>query len=371
MGKELQYMKERLQALTSLVALSGYEDSVIDYITEQLSDKYDKISVDPLGNVIVKINESPKQNPYRILVFAHMDELGLVVRKIEKNGFLRLERLGGIPEKSLAGTRLVIEQGTVVYEGIVGTKSHHVTPQGEKYKVVPVEEVYADFGFTSDVEVINAGIHVGTPVGYARQYFDNGPIVFSNALDNRVGCLALLELADRLHNETLPCELYIVFSVQEEFNLRGVLPAIREVNPDLAITIDITVATDTPDLQGEGDIKLGAGPSIGLYTFHGRGTLGGVIPNPKLVQHIQEIANGGNIPLQPAVFKGILTDASFTQLENKGLPVIDLGFPARYTHAPVEAVNLNDVELLIQLLTYIIQKTDENVDFSRGNGKFS
>lgn len=253
-----------------------------------------------------------------------------------------------------------------MWEGIVGTKSHHVTNSNEKYKVLPVEEIYADFGFYSKEEVIKAGINVGTPVAYARQFFHNGPTVFSNALDNRVGCLALLELVDRLQKEELSCELYLIFSVQEEFNLRGVLPAIRKVDPHLAITLDITVATDTPELSNDADIKLGAGPSIGLYSFHGRGTLGGLIPNPKLVKHIKEIAKELHIPLQPAVFKGILTDASFSQLENYGFPIIDIGYPARYTHAPIEAVNLNDVELMIQLLKGVLHSTKGNLDFSRG-----
>lgn len=369
MEKDLQRLKDRLRELTSLAALSGYEDPVIDYVTGQLNRKAAEMAVDSLGNVIVKVNNSAKPNPLRILIFAHMDELGLVVRKLEPNGFLRLERVGGIPEKSLAGTTLLIETEHQSWTGIIGTKSHHVTESSEKYRVLPVEEVYADFGFTTDTEVREAGIDVGTPVAYARQFFHNGPMVFSNAIDNRVGCLVLLELIDQLQGEDLPCEVHIVFSVQEEFNLRGVLPAIRKVDPHLAITLDITIATDTPDLQHDGDIRLGAGPSIGLYTFHGRGTLGGLIPNQKFVKHIKQVAKQNNIPLQPAVFKGILTDASFSQLENDGFPIVDLGFPARYTHAPVEAAHLGDVQLLTQLLVGIVQSVDETIDFSRGNNK--
>lgn len=362
----LQRMKERLRDLTSLVALSGYEDPVIRYVKEQLADVAEEITVDPLGNVIVKMNHSQAVEPYRVMVFAHMDELGLVVNKIEDAGFLRLERLGGIPEKSLAGQTLVIEAEGKSWPGIIGTKSHHVTRQEEKYKVLPVSEVYADFGFRSKQEVLDAGISVGTPVGYARQFFTNGSLVFSNALDNRVGCLALVELAERINRETIPCELYIVFSVQEEFNLRGVLPAVRRINPHLAITLDITIATDTPDLKSSGDIRLGGGPSIGMYTFHGRGTLGGLIPNPKLAAHIKRVAKTYEIPLQQAVFMGILTDASFSQLENDGIPLVDLGYPARYTHAPVEAVDLNDVELLIVLLEKLLHTCDHNLDLARG-----
>ncbi|QRG68322.1 M42 family metallopeptidase [Brevibacillus choshinensis] len=363
---DYQKWKEVLRELTSCLALSGYEDSVIRYVKEKLAGKAEEIGVDPLGNVIARMNSSKMKDPYRVMVFAHMDELGMIVTKIEEDGFLRVERLGGIPEKSLAGTTLLIEVDGKRWPGIVGTKSHHVTRQDEKYKVLPINETYADFGFRSKRDVLAAGISPGTPVGYARQFFDNGSIVFSNTLDNRVGCLALLELADRLQATELPCELYIVFSVQEEFNLRGVLPAIRKVNPHLAITLDITIATDTPDLKGSADIRLGGGPSMGMYTFHGRGTLGGLIPNPKLVRHVQKIAREHDIPLQQAVFMGILTDASFSQLENDGIPMIDLGYPARYTHAPVEAVDLHDVEQLICLLEKLVLTCDHRLDLSRG-----
>jgi putative aminopeptidase FrvX len=366
MKRNMERMKERLKELTSCIALSGYEDSVIRYVTGQLTSIADEITVDGLGNVIARMNRSKDTKPYRVMIFAHMDELGLVVNKIEEEGFLRLERLGGIPEKSLAGQSVVIEVGEKRWQGVIGTKSHHVTKAEEKYSVLPVHQVYADFGFRSREEVLHAGIEVGTPVAYMRQFFSNDSIVFSNALDNRVGCLALLELADRIKGQDIPCELYIVFSVQEEFNLRGVLPAVRRVNPHLAITLDLTIAADTPDLQGSSDIRLGGGPSLAMYTFHGRGTLGGLIPNPKLVEHIIRVAKESQIPLQRAVFMGGLTDASFSQLENEGIPIVDLGYPARYTHAPIEAVDLRDVELLIQLLENVVQTIDNRVNFSRG-----
>lgn len=362
----IQKLKKRLQELTSLIALSGYEDTVIRYVTEQLREVAKEVTVDPLGNVIARLNRSLDQDPYRVVVFAHMDELGLVVKKIEEQGFLRLERLGGIPEKSLAGQTVVIEKGGKRYQGIIGTKSHHVTKPEEKYRVLLVNEVYADFGFRTKQEVLDAGITVGTPVAYMRQFFTRDSIVFSNSLDNRVGCLTLLELAERVSHLTLPCELYLVFSVQEEFNLRGILPVVRKIRPNLAIALDITIATDTPDLSDAANVRLGGGPSLSMYTFHGRGTLGGLIPNPKLVEHIKDVADKNKIPIQQTVFMGILTDASFSQLENEGIPMVDLGFPVRYSHAPVEAVDLNDVELLIQLLEKVILTLSQEIDLRRG-----
>ncbi|MET3696710.1 putative aminopeptidase FrvX [Bacillus oleivorans] len=357
-------LKDKLQQLTSIVGLAGYEDKVINYVINSVSSH--DVKVDNLGNVTVKMNTVTDEDPLRVMIFAHMDELGLIVKKIENNGFLRVERLGGIPEKSLAGQSLVIDTGDKEWQGIIGTKSHHITPENEKYTVKPVNEIYADFGFRSKQEVLDAGIRVGTPVAYSRQFFSNNSIVFSNAIDNRVGCLTLLELIERLEGQKLPCELYIVFSVQEEFNLRGVIPAVRTISPHIGITIDLTLATDTPDLEGKAAIQFGGGPSIGLYTFHGRGTLGGLIPNPKLVNHVRKVAAENEIPLQDAAFIGMLTDASFAQLEHEGIAFVDLGYPARYTHAPVESVDLNDVELLIQLVEKLVFSFDKELNIKRG-----
>ena len=357
-------LKDNLQQLCSILSLSGYEDGVIRFITDKLKDYPFEVDVDPLGNVIVQLNQ--RKDSRRIVLFAHMDELGLVVTNILDNGFIKVERLGGIPEKSLAGTEVLIEVENQSWRGIVGTTSHHVTPQEQKMKVKPVTEIFLDFGFDSKEQVLSAGIHPGTPIGYARKFFTNETRVFSNALDNRAGCAALLQLIEEVPIDELQWEVFIVFSVQEEFNLRGVLPAIRKIKPDLGITLDIAIAADTPDLQGKNDIQLRNGPCIGYYTFHGRGTLGGVIPNPKYVKFIEQLAIDNDINLQKYATMGILTDASFSQLENNGFPIVDIGFPIRYSHAPIESIDLVDLQQLVSLLVIILKSLNAEVNFSRG-----
>lgn len=366
MNESFNNMLGELKELTSLIGQSGYEDPVISYVAEKIKPLVKEVKIDKLGNVMARVNQTGHSQPFKVLLFAHMDELGFLVRKIEEDGFLRLERLGGIPEKSMSGQSLVIKNEHGSYQGIIGPKSHHVTTAEEKYRVLPVGEAFADFGFRAKKEVLKAGIYPGTPVSYARQFFNNGPIVFSNSLDNRVGCLTLIELIKRIKNDRLPSEIYVVFSVQEEFNLRGILPAVRTINPDLAIAIDLLVAGDTPDWKDRSDIKLGGGPCVSRFTFHGRGTLGGLIPNPKLVKHVVAIAEQNNIPFQYGIFMGGLTDASFSQLENDGIPMIDLAFPARYSHAPIEAVDLNDIAQLITLLERLVPSLNKDLDLSRG-----
>jgi len=360
---------EDLKKLTSLYGVSGYEDKVISYIKDKLKP-LNNLTIDSLGNIFVhvkKAKNSKEANNKRLLIFAHMDEVGFVVRKIESNGFIRLERVGGIPEKSLLGQKIVIETEAKQFYGVIGTKSHHLTKDDEKYRVLTINELYADFGFKSDKDVYDNGITIGTPVNYSRQFFNNDSIIFSNTIDNRIGCLTLLKLIDEVKDLELNMDLFVLFSVQEEFNLRGILPAIREINPDIAISIDITVATDTPDLRNIADIFLGFGPTISKYSFHGRGTLGGLIPNPKLINYIKKIAIENDIPLQETALIGILTDSSFAQLENNGILMVDMGIPCRYTHAPLEVIDIKDLKLLIKLLKEIILKISiDNPCFTRG-----
>src|SRR5690606_7282227 len=141
----------------------------------------------------------------------------------EEDGFLRLERLGGIPEKSMAGQTLVIRVEEELLHGVVGTRSHHLTASEDKYRVLAVNEAYADFGFRTKKEAETAGIFSGTPVGYESQFFNNGSLIFANALDNRAGCFILMELIRRIKGKEslkrIPAEIHVIFTVQEEFNL--------------------------------------------------------------------------------------------------------------------------------------------------------
>ncbi len=353
-----------LKELTSVASPSGFEDSFISFIRKKIKEMGFKPKIDNLGNLSVDISEDLKKP--KIMIIAHMDEVGLIVRKITDNGFLSVEKIGGIPEKVLLGCRVNImcKNGKLI-NGIIGVKSHHLTPIEERSKVIGIDKIYIDVGCADREEVLEKGIDIGSPVVYNKDYFNNGPIIFSPSLDNRGGCLVLIELLKRLSGKKLDCNLTLVATVLEEFNLRGVLPITREINPDFAIAIDVAISCDTPDLD-KTDVKLGKGPVVSMYSFHGRGTLGGVIPNPKLLKLIEETALRANINLQKNVIYGGLTDASFLLLENKGIPTIEVGFPARYTHSPYEACNINDIEGLIKLLEKLIINTNSTIDFSRG-----
>jgi len=159
--------------------------------------------------------------------------------------------------------------------------------------------------------------------------------------------------------------VHFVFSTQEEFNLRGALVAARALRPDIAIQLDLMLATDTPDMQARGDLGLGQGPGMSLYSFHGRGTLNGTIPHPALVALFEAAAQAERIHLQRSAQVGVLTDSSYVQLVGRGVAAIDLGFPCRYTHSALEVCDVGDLEALAQLVVSAIPRIDSSFSLNR------
>ena len=362
-------MKDRLRRLLSdlmlIPGLSGYEGRVRRHLAETLDDLGIASRSDRLGNLIATL-EGDADAP-SVMLFAHMDQLGFVVRKIEPDGFVRVERLGGVPEKALPSQPVLfcIGEGRDRL-GVIANKSHHATSPEEKYQVLPYAELYVDTGLDSAEAVLGCGIDVGTPVVYEPKVADlAGDRVAGAAVDDRAGCAALVEVARALLKIKRRPTTHVVFSVQEEFNLRGAVTAAQMLSPDIAIQLDIVLATDTPDLAHRGDVRLGAGPAMSMYSFHGRGTLNGTIPHPALVAHFDDTARKEGLTLQRSVHIGVLTDSSYVQIVNGGVASIDLGFPTRYTHSSLEVCDLGDLTGLTRLLIEAIPRIDAEFSLDR------
>lgn len=362
-------MKHRLRRLTTdlmrIPGLSGYEGRVRRYLKAAMAELGLISRTDPLGNLIVTI-KGDQQAP-SVMLFAHMDQLGLIVRKIEANGLVRVERLGGVPEKALPSQEVLfcIGDGRDIL-GVIANKSHHATGQDEKYRVLPYAELYIDTGLSSAAEVVAAGIEVGTPVVYAPNVVElAGDRLAGTSIDDRAACAVMVEVARALLTAETHPTVHFVFSVQEEFNLRGALPAAQGLLPEIAIQLDLILATDTPDMAARGDVVLGGGPAMSLYSFHGRGTLNGVIPHPALVSLFDAAARDAGLPLQRSAHIGALTDLSYVQLVGKGVAAIDLGFPMRYSHSSLEMCDLGDLVGLTQLVTAGLCRIDGRFSLDR------
>lgn len=358
-------LRDLVRDLMLIPGLSGYEGRVRRYLARALDGMGIASQSDRLGNLIATMRG--KGDAPSVMLFAHMDQLGFVVRKIEQNGLVRIERLGGVPERALASQEVLfcVGEGRDV-PGVIANKSHHATTPDEKYRVLPYPELYVDAGFASAAEVTAAGIDIGTPIVYAPNYIDlaDGRIA-GTSVDDRAACAVMLEVAAALKDIPDRPTVHLVFSVQEEFNLRGVLPAAQVLNPDIAIQLDLILATDTPDMTARGDVRLGAGPGMGMYSFHGRGTLNGLIPHPALVKLFEGAAADTGLNLQKSAHIGALTETSYVQLVGQGVAAIDMGFPCRYTHSSLEVCDLGDLAGLTTLLIEALRRIDRGFSLDR------
>jgi putative aminopeptidase len=361
--------RDRLLALTMelmlIPGLSGHEGRVRRRLAAEIRGLGLATATDRLGNLIATAQGDPARPS--VMLFAHMDQLGFVVRKIEAAGFLRLERLGGVPERALAAQELLIcvGEGRDV-RAVIGNKSHHATSPEEKYRVVTCQEILVDAGFSSAEAALSAGVKIGSPVVYAPKAVPlAGARIAGTSVDDRAGCAVVVEVARLLTPITRRPTIHFVFSTQEEYNLRGAMAAAQALKPDIAIQLDLMLATDNPDMQSRGDLALGGGPGMSLYSFHGRGTLNGTIPHPALVSLFESAARNAGLPLQRSAQVGVLTDSSYVQLVHSGVAVIDLGFPCRYTHSALEMCDLSDLVRLAALLAAGISGIEADFGLNR------
>jgi putative aminopeptidase FrvX len=356
------------EQICAIHAVSGREDRMTAFIRDYIRPLVDEVSVDNLGNV-VGILAGSQYPDHRLMLQAHMDELGLIVRNVTQDGFLQIERVGGVPEKSLLGQRVDIltDDGQLV-PGYVGTKSHHITSPEEKYKVPGVHDMFIEIGLTSRLEVEQAGIQVGDPVTYHPNFhrFGDG-MVCSKALDNRVGVFVLLEALKSFAKVRPPSTLVFSFTVLEEFSIRGSLPTVTATQPNAIISVDITIATDTPIDKPLHPVAMRKGPAIKMMDFHGRGTLGGLFSSPKLRRFIEAIARQEDIPLQREVIVGVITDPAFQlYLGDKGYVIAALSIPHRYSHATSQMCHEMDIAQTIQLVEATGKSFTPEIDLSRG-----
>jgi putative aminopeptidase FrvX len=357
-----------LEELCALHGVAGREDIVIRFVRDYVDDYLEEIVVDNIGNITGLLRGSQEPDR-RLMLQAHLDELGLIVRNITDEGFLLIERIGGVPEKSLLGQRVdVLTDSEEIFTGYVGTKSHHITSRDEKFRVPNVHEMYVDVGLPSREAVAEAGIQVGDPIAYHPNFniFGDGQVC-SKALDNRLGTYVLLQVMQRLAEDPPPWTVAFAFTVLEEFSIRGSLPAVNHIQPDAIISVDITVAADTPNESDLHPVALRHGPAIKLMDFHGRGTLGGMFSSPPLRRFIEQVARERDIPLQREVIVGVITDPAFQlYLGDMGYTIAALSIPHRYSHSAVSMCHQTDIRQTIDLMTAIARNLNSSLNLARG-----
>lgn len=348
-----------LKRLVEADAPPGFEEEVRSIMIEELKDYVDSIEIDMLGNLIMKKEGSDDDK--KLMIDAHMDEIALMVRYIDENGFIYFDKHGWVDDRVLLSQWVKIHGEGVKVCGVIGVKAAHLTTQKEAQHIIPATEMWIDVGVSSREEVLEKGINVGAPITFDRGFYDLGNNhVCAKAIDDRVGCFALIEAMKEIAKDDLNFSVYAVGSVQEEIGARGAKTAAYGINPQAALMLDTTHATDATLTRRKGaPTELGKGPAIRFMDRLKTGFTG--IMTPKVMRDLLvSTAKENSIPYQIDVSAFTWTNAATIHLARAGISTGSLLIPRRYGHSPSEVTNLNDLQNTIRLLTAIVRKIDNN-----------
>jgi len=327
-------VKELIKKVTEAYGPSGHEEQIRDILRAEVEPLADEVRVDALGNLIALKRGSGTGK--KVMLAAHMDEIGLIVSYVDEQGFLRAQPIGGVDVMTLVGGRVRFADGTI---GVLAPEKR------DDFKKEPeLAKVYIDIGVSSRDE---AKGRLGQAVGFTRPLADLGRRIVAKALDDRIGCAVLVQTLRLLQNSVH--DVYFVFSVQEEVGLRGARTSAYGVEPEMGIAVDITMAADTPEAPKMA-MKLGAGPCIKVMD-------GGMLSHPGVKNLLIEAAEAHGIPYQLEVLRAGTTDAAAIQLVRSGVPAGCVSIACRYFHTPSEMVDMDDVENTVKLLLAMLERS--------------
>jgi putative aminopeptidase len=336
-----------LAELTALHAPSGAEQPVIARLRDLFSPLVDTIEVDHMGN-LTATREGPPASPH-IVVSAHADEIGAIVATIDPAGFLRLQPIGGVQPRLLEG-RAVWVGGQ---PGVIGARSGHLTPASEHGLSTSMADLYIDLGVDDAAEVAALGVNIGDPVVILSELRKlAGARVAGKGIDNRASCVVLLHLLRLLQGRALPCRLTALITVQEEVGLRGAMTAFARLKPDLALVLDTFPAAGTPDTRDMAyAARIGSGVLITPATSSGE--FGFLFPKAAREATIAAAQRAG-VPYQLAVTASGVTDAAAAHLAAGGIATLEIKIPRRYSHSPVEMLDLHDLAAALSLVEELV-----------------
>lgn len=326
-------MNDLIQKLVEAFGPSGFEDGVRALIRPEVEPYADEVRVDALGNLIVR--KQGDGSGLKVMIAAHMDEIGVMVTHITKEGFLRFTNIGGVRPHGLWGSRVQFADGRI---GIISADR-----QDDRSKIHGLDKHFIDVGATSAED---CPVEVGAAAGFVRPFHANGKFLSAKSMDDRIGCFVAIEALKRL--ESTPHDVYFVFSVQEEVGVRGALTAANAIDPDVGLALDVTTTGDVPEAFPMA-VSLGKGAAIKVKDS-------GMIAHAGLVRLMRQRATEAGIPHQMEVLEGGSTDARSIQIANGGAAAGCISIPCRYVHSQSETVHADDVEACVALLVEILAK---------------
>jgi len=346
MDETLTMFKE----LTDAKAISGHEKEARDVMEKYLSSYSDEVYTDHLGSLIGK--KTGTENGPKVMVAGHLDEVGFMITRIDKDGFLYFQTIGGWWSQVMLAQRVTImtKKGNVT--GVIGSKPPHILTAEERKKPVEIKDMFIDIGASSKEEAEEFGVQPGDS---AVPYFEFTPLknekmLLAKAWDNRIGCAIAIEVLKQLKGEQHPNTVYGVGTIQEEVGLRGAKTSAHMIEPDLAFGVDVGIAGDMPGVSDkDADSKLGEGPQLVLYDAS-------MISHKGVRDFVVETAKSNDIPYQYATMAGGGTDSGSIHLTANGVPSMSITVATRYIHSHAAILHRDDFENAVKLIVEVIKK---------------
>jgi putative aminopeptidase FrvX len=343
---------ERLLAeLTNAHGVSGFEGPVREILRREWNGLVSDLHTDGIGNLIGRLSGS-SDSP-RVLLMAHMDEVGFLVRHIDDNGYLYIHNVGGYFDQSVLTQRLSILTARGEVLGYTGMKSGHILRPDERDRMVPLSEMFVDVGASSRAEAEAMGLRAGLPVTYATRFevMNQTRRYLAKAFDDRVGLAVITEALRRLRGRSHPNTVMVAATVQEEIGLRGASVVSASTNPDIVINLEIGIASDFPLLTSKSLSQEELGDGAGIFVFDGS-----MIPNSQYVEWILKLADENTIRVQLESVTGYGEDAAMIQKSAKGVPAVNLGVPTRYGHSQSGVIDRFDYDQTVELVVKMIER---------------
>lgn len=338
---------EVLKELSNACGVVGREEEIRSLMSKFMKPYVDEVKEDKLGNVI-GVKEGAKKAP-KVMLAGHMDEIGLLVKMVTKEGFLQFAKMGGIDDRILLAQKVMVHTEKGPIHGIIGSKPPHIQKEDERKRVIPYDELFIDVGAESQAEAKKLGVKIGDCVEFDVKFASmSKDIVIGKALDDRAGCAVMVEVMKRL--QKTECTVYAVGTVQEEVGCRGATTSGFGIYPDVGLALDVTVAGDIPGVKEvEAPSKLKNGPTVLISdALH--------ISHPKVLRLLVEAAEENKIPYQLETGLAGGTDAGRISLAREGVPACSICIPTRYIHSPTSLLSLTDFENTVKLTVAAIKK---------------
>lgn len=344
---------EFLKTIEETPSPSGFEQPVQRIVRKRMKRFADTIETDVHGNVIVGLN--PKGSP-RVMLAGHCDQIGMMVKYVDDNGYIFFSAIGGIDPSVVPGSRVVVHTEHGPVDGVIGRKPVHLLKPEERGAKTELREMWVDIG-TKDKKETKQVVRIGDPITFRLEMVHLGrDLVTSPAFDNKCGTFVVMEAVRLCSVKKIKCALFAVSTVQEEVGLRGARTSCFGIDPEVGIAVDVTHGTDYPDIDKRinGEVKLGSGPTIAR----------GANINPKLEALLVKTAKAKRIPVQTeGAPGGTPTDANVMQLSRSGVATALVGVPNRYMHTQVEVVSLSDLGTAARLIAETVARIDRRTNF--------